>query len=84
MGVYHQLESGKAGTRAYGAGFLLLPKKLILSRASKLPFFLCPNELELSRLEELGVTGLAGTLVVAVLGGKIDGAVENEGAFSPS
>jgi hypothetical protein len=68
---------------AYGAGFLFLPKKLILSLASILPFFLCPNELELSRLEELGVTGLPGTLVAAVLAGKtVEGAVENEGAPS--
>jgi hypothetical protein len=37
----------------------------------------------LSRFEEFGVTGLAGTLVAAVLGGSmLDGAVENEGAPS--
>jgi hypothetical protein len=67
---------------AYGAGFLFLPKKLIRSRASILPFFLCPSELTLSRLEELGVLGLAGTLVAIVLAGTTDGAVEKEGAPS--
>jgi len=68
--------------RAYGAGFLFLPKKLILSLASILPFFLWPSELTLSRLEELGVTGLPGTEVAAVDAGTADGAVENEGAPS--
>jgi hypothetical protein len=67
---------------AYGAGFLFLPKKLILSLASTLPFFLCPSELTLSRLEEPGVTGLPGTEVAAVDAGTADGAVENEGAPS--
>lgn len=67
----------------HGAGFLFLPKKLNLSLLSILFFFLCPSELELSRLLEFGVTGLAGTLVATVLGGMTDrSAVENEGAPS--
>lgn len=83
-GLLCQLEFLRAYQIAYGAGFLFRPKKLILSLASILPFFLCPSELELSRLEELGVTGLAGTLVATVLAGMTDGAVEKEGARSPS
>jgi hypothetical protein len=69
----------------YGAGFLFLPKKLILSLLSILFFFLWPNEPTLSRLLEFGVTGLAGTLVATVLAGMTDRSafeVEKDGAPS--